>query len=173
VNQGIDIGPNSQFLGATGSQLRAVAEGGLSNRNWDLQFGYRLYVAQGGQAEQALRPQFTPLGNYSDDADALSAGGFVQHRVDLSGAFEMDEWTFRFSALGRLRQGRPTLTTGSFARTGHAHFTTQRDLVEHLALSFTTGVSAAATGASAYTDAYAWFGLHWQFEPVETRSEKD
>jgi len=161
-NQGTNLGTNGSQHDAMGAQTRALLEGGVMGRRWDVQLGYRLYLARGGQVEEATRSQFTPLGFYSDDADALSAGGFVQHRLDLAGALELDDWTVQLSGLGRLRQSDPDVATASYARTLHSHLTARRELRDGLALSLTAGVSGAETvHERSYTDLYGWLGLHW------------
>jgi len=149
---------------ATGSQVRGRAELGLSKPLWALEFSYRPIVAFEGQSEDAARPQFTPVGAYADDADALSAGGFVQHRVNVSMGVTPGPWTVRVGGLGRFRVSSEA--AASFGRTVHGDVMIERKASDHLAVFGRVGTSAVqlANGPS-YVDSQAWLGLRWSWGP--------
>jgi hypothetical protein len=151
VNQGADD---------LGTQLRATAELGWGAARWDLFTRYRLMDARAGDPDDASRSRFTPLGDYSADADALSAGGFVQHRLELGGSAEAGEWLLRASALGRLRL---TGAQGAYDRTLHAQLDLERELSERVSAVGTLGSSAVGlVGGKGFLDVYAWAGLSWR-----------
>lgn len=163
-NWGRSLEPAGDTTAVPGSQLRLAAGLGHATRSVDLRLRYRLYLARAGEAEDTVRPQFTPVGEISDDADALSAGGFTQHRVEGSLAWERGDWGAAASALLRLRDNTDPNADASFARTIHGQLTGERELGDRWALSATVGSSAARLeDGREYVDVYAWLGLSWRW----------
>lgn len=163
ANAGFTIGPDGTTEPATGRQLRLGATVGYTHGAFDVSAEYRLYVAGEGQVEDAVRPQFTPIGEYDDDADALSAGGFVQHRLSgaLGGTF--GPWRLTADALGRLRVNEAGQPSAALVRSGHLAVDLGRRLGERgPQLHATVGVNAFQTpvGTGAF-DPYGWVGVRW------------
>lgn len=147
---------------ALGQQLRLGASAGWTGGAWDVGVEYRVYLADEGEAEDAARPQFTPVGDYDDDADALSAGGFTQHRVGLTANGKFGAWTLDTSLLARIRVNPPNQASAALARTFHADFDLGRNLSGPWSLH---GVAAISTlglpnGEASY-DPAAWLMLWW------------
>ena len=148
---------------ARGEQLRLGASAGWTGRAWDVGVEYRLYVADEGEVEDAARPQFTPVGDYDDDADALSAGGFTQHRVGLTANGKLGEaWTVDASVLARLRLNPPDQPSAALTRSFHVGADLGRSLGGPWSLH---GVAALSTielpdGETSY-DPSAWLMLRW------------
>jgi hypothetical protein len=152
-----------------GQQARGMAEFEVSGRHLEGWASYQLIYAWNGAADDAARSQFTPLGAYSSDADALSAGGFLQHKVEFGGSAEAGEWTVRASALGRWRDTEDPVAA-SYARTLHGQVDVQRDLSERLAVFGTLGTSAAeVVSGKGFTDVYVWLGLSFALGAEEAR----
>lgn len=155
----VDGGPGTGL----GHQARGTIELGASSGSLDVWAAYRLIAAWGGEEELAERPVFTPIGDYSEDADALAAGGFVQHRVAAGVTAELGPWTLRGSALGRVRQTTGAAPIDGFARTVHGQLDVTRALGEHLFGLGAVGTSAAAlVGDRSYVDGYGWIGVGWE-----------
>src|SRR6185295_1534677 len=93
--------------GPIGAQARTLVRLRFVQTDWSVVLEHRLIVAAEGESEDATQPLFTPLGAYSDDVDALSGGGFVQNRVDLSAAWVHGPWTATASTSLRLRGAEP------------------------------------------------------------------
>jgi hypothetical protein len=175
---GLTVGPLRIKLGSSlqlngggagspvvGQQARAVSELGVAGRSWDLWLGYRLIKAWGGGPDEGARAQFTPVGAYAEDADALSAGGFLQHRVDLGGVVTAGRWTLRAAGLARFR-APDDVGLPSVSRTLHGQLDLERDIGERLSILGTGGVSHAELSTRhGYTDVYGWLGLRWELGP--------
>lgn len=156
VNQGHDS--------AVGDQLRATVEAGGSAGRIDAWAAWRLVVARGGAPERAARPVFTPVGDYSEDADALSSGGFLQHRAEVGASAEAGPWTLRGSVLGRIRFPE-ALATGTVDRTLHGHFDLLRETGGGWSVLGAAGASGTRiVGGASYLDVYGWAGLSRELE---------
>lgn len=153
-----------------GWQARVGARGSVPFDRGAVGFAYRFYLAQGGEDESAKRRQFDLFGDYADDADALSVGGFTQHRVQLDGSAAFGPWTTSLLAMARLRAGEGGEST--FAVTLHAH----GNLVRQLARGWQAGVSLGVSdvrldGGGGYTDVYGWLGFGRTFDLGAERQE--
>lgn len=144
---------------AGGAQIRLGAELGLAGRRGELWGRYVLIEAWDGSEQPAARPVFTPVGDYAEDADALSGGGFLQHRVELGASAEVGAWTVRGSALARLREA-DAVDLASFERTVHGQLDVRRELSERLTGIGTVGASGASlVSGTSYIDVYGWAGV--------------
>jgi hypothetical protein len=162
-NAGWTINATNGLNAATGEQLRLGASGGWTSHGWDISLEYRLYLADEGEVEDAARPQFTPIGDYDDDADALSAGGFTQHRlgVSLNGSFA-EVWTLNASLLARQRLNEPQQITSVLSRTFHADINLGRSLGGPWSLHGVAGLTTLdlPDGEASY-DPSGWLMLQW------------
>lgn len=152
---------------ATGVQLRLGASAGWTAGGWDLGLEYRLYLADEGDVEDAARPQFTPVGDYDDDADALSAGGFSQHRAGLTLNGRLGEyWTLDADLLGRFRANEPGQKSAALTRTFHAGLDVGRSLGGPWALHAVGGITTLdlPDGETSY-DPSGWLLLRWASTP--------
>lgn len=148
---------------ALGEQLRLGVSGGWTGRAWDVGVEYRFYLADEGEAEDAARPQFTPIGDYDDDADGLSAGGFSQHRVGVNVSGKLGTaWTLDADVLARLRVNPPAQASGALTRTFHAGVDVGRVLGGPWSLHGVAGISTLElpNGETSY-DPSAWLMLRW------------
>ncbi|MCB9679080.1 MAG: hypothetical protein H6737_28520 [Alphaproteobacteria bacterium] len=161
VNQGVREAGEALEAEHLGTQARGLASVGLNRGGFDVEVRYRPILAFAGEIEDdTVRPVIGPLGDYAEDVDAVSGGGFVQHRLDVEGAMVSGGWTVRAGALGRLRDGSGA--TG-LVRTGHAHLGAERALGDHWALVGTVGILAAElTGGTGFVDVYGWGGVRWR-----------
>lgn len=170
----LNQGASEEGRAVTGAQLRGTADLGWSARRWEAWTTYRIIRAMGGGvADPASRALFTPIGDYSADADALSAGGFWQHRLELGASAAVGEWTVRTSALGRLResetQGEPLR---SYGRTLHGQVDLERELGDRTRGLVTVGGSGVRLDdGKAFTDIYAWVGLSWTLSGPDDASD--
>lgn len=148
---------------ATGQQLRLGASTGWTGRGWDVGAEYRLYVADEGQVEDAARPQFTPVGDYDDDADALSAGGFVQHRLGLAAHAALGaDYAVEASVLARIRANETSGAPAALNRSFHAGLDVQRALTASWSLHAVAGLSLLELpGGGSSADPTAWLLLRW------------
>ena len=163
-NDGFTLDTAGQEHPATGIQARVRADLGWSLRAVDLHLGWRLIRSLEGDVEDAARPQFTPIGQYADDADALSAGGFLQNRFDLSAIWSPSpSWTLGLDGLLRLRKSDAGQQSASIATTAHLQARVARSLSKTLTLSTTAGLTRLdlVSGEGAI-DLAAWVGLRWQ-----------
>jgi hypothetical protein len=152
VNQSQDVG---------GSQLRVRLELGFSARHWNLTGGWQWIDAFQGERDDVQRSLFTPLGDYVEDADAVSNGGFVQHRVDLGGSGQVGPWVVRGSALGRYR----TYANGTHDATVHAQVDLERQIADPWRGLLTVGASSVQLAAGArYLDLYGLAGISYRFD---------
>ncbi len=141
-----------------GQQVRGTVDLGLSARNLEAFASYQLIHAWNGAADEAARSQFTPLGSYSSDADALSAGGFLQHLGEIGCSAEVGGFTLRGSALARFRDADPG--AASYANTLHGQVDVHHDLSERVIGIFTLGASAAeVVSGQSFVDLYGWVGV--------------
>lgn len=148
---------------ATGQQVRLGGSAGWTERAWDLSLEYRLYLADEGQVVDASRPQFTPVGDYDDDADALSAGGFTQHRLALSANGTIDKvWSVDANVLARFRINEPGQPSAALVRTFHAGLDVGRQLGGPWSLHVVGGITTldSPTGSGSY-DPSGWLSLRW------------
>lgn len=157
-------GEEFELSEARGFQGRLRGEVGLGLEHWDLSLGYRLYRAVGGEPDDDAYSLFTAIGDYTDDADALSGGGFIQHRVDIAAAWSHDPWRLRASALGRYRD--PLANGGSYhqySRTTHANLELRRAVASTWDLLGAIGISSVVlVNQTGYTDVYGWLGVSWK-----------
>lgn len=151
---------HNQTMSDYGSQLRLTGELGYGTSRWDLWSRYRYIIASSGDLDDAARSRFTPLGDYASDADALSAGGFTQHRLELGASVDLGEWQVRSAALGRVRL---TGAEGSYDRTLHAQVDVEREITDSFSMISTAGTSVVGlVGGKGFFDLYAWAGLSWR-----------
>jgi len=154
INEGRDA--SGEFV--PGQQVRGSLDLGISARKLEAFAKYELIYAWNGAADEAARSQFTPIGSYSSDADALSAGGFLQHLGEIGCSAETGGWTFRGSALARLRDADPA--AASYENTLHGQVDVHRDLSERMIGIFTLGASAAeVVSGQSFVDVYGWVGV--------------
>jgi hypothetical protein len=164
ANQGWTIAADGTLDRSTGTQLRAEAEIGLATRQVDVWIRYRPIAAYEGDYAEAAQPQFTPIGEYADDADALSAGGFFQHRVDAEVSYESKGWTMGAEGLVRLRESQPGDLAASFAQTIHGQLSVERAIgAKEWSWVGVLGVSSAElVDGRSYVDVYGWLGAEWK-----------
>lgn len=148
-----------------GRQLRGAVRAQHSVGAWTGWVRYELLRADGGEVQAVTRPLFTPVGDYSADADALSAGGFLQHRGELGLATMLGPWTLRARALVRDRASEAA-DLGAAQRAGHGQLDLERALGRDLHAVGALGASAASFPLGrGYLDAYGWLGLSWRPTP--------
>ncbi len=163
-NAGFTVDTAGDSHPATGTQARGRADVGWTGGSVDLNVGWSIIRAWEGNVEDAARPQFTPIGQYADDTDALSAGGFVQNRFDLSMAWlPRPAWTLGLDGMLRLRTTDPGQASGSLATSAHLQGRVERKLSDQLTLLGTAGLThiELVTGSNAL-DLYGWTGLRWR-----------
>ncbi|NOY28025.1 MAG: hypothetical protein GXP62_19345 [Oligoflexia bacterium] len=149
--------------GRPGTQIRGLSRLNLASGAWTGALEYRLSWALQGEAEHDVQPLYTPWSDYSDDADALSGGGFVQHRLSFRGAVAVSRWTLSAGAMGRLRLAGEDELASAYARTGLARLQVDRDLGHDLSLFASVGAAAAESPVDlGYVDAWGWVGLRWR-----------
>ncbi len=159
ANQGWVIDTAGEAVRATGGQLEARLELGYTGGTWELRASYRPIFAFGGLPDEGDRPQFTPMGEYTDDADALSGGGFVQHRASLDAHVVLEEWTLRARAMGRLRSSE-LAGSQTLARTLHGSIAAERPVRPGLTLVGEVGASGVELAdGSSYLDLSGWVGV--------------
>ena len=163
ANQGWTIAADGTLDRSTGTQLRADVELGVATRQVDLWIRYSPIAAYEGDYAEAAQPQFTPIGEYADDADALSAGGFFQHRVDVRATYESKGWTVGAEGLVRVRESQPGDLAASFARTIHGQLSFERAFEpKDWSWVGVLGVSTAElVDGRSYADVYGWLGARW------------
>ncbi|MCB9685636.1 MAG: hypothetical protein H6738_10780 [Alphaproteobacteria bacterium] len=149
VNQGEDD---------AGAQLRTRGSLGWTAPRLDLALGYDLIVATGGEDDTVFRPPFDPMGAPNGDADALSAGGFVQHGLDLRAWTDLGPAELTVQARGRIRDRGPYETL-------NATVDLARPLSDQLAVHGLVGLAAWRIGANDLLDPYGWIGLRWTPTP--------
>jgi len=155
-------GQVNQHQGEVGTQVRGRGEVGVRPRNLDLWMAYTGIAAQGGAPSAAQRPVFTLVGGYSDDADAISGGGFYQHRGEAGASWSRDPWAVRLRAMGRYRIPYAD-DVGAFDRTGHAQLDLERHVGGAWHVVLTGGVNGArAVGGTSFLDVYGWTGVSWR-----------
>jgi hypothetical protein len=163
-NVGWTITSDGSLDRSSGTQLRGEVELGIAMRRIDVWARYAPIRAYEGDDSDAAYPQFTPIGEYSDDADALSAGGFFQHRIDTTITWQSELWKVRAEGLGRIRESQPGDPAASFSRTVHGELSVDRALAQSPEWSWVAvlGVSAAElVDGRGYTDVYGWAGARW------------
>lgn len=164
ANAGSTVSSDGTLARATGYQVRLGASTGYTRGAVDVSVDYRVYLSKEGQVGDAVRPQFTPVGEYDDDADALSAGGFVQHRLSAALGATFGRWDLTADALGRVRINQAGQPAAALSRTAHVAADLGRDLGHGgLQVHAVLGVSAFGTpsGAGAL-DPYGWVGVRWR-----------
>lgn len=162
-NSGHTVDAAGALHPATGTQARGRATLGWTRGPLDLSAGWSVIRAWEGDVEDAARPQFTPLGQYADDADALSAGGFVQNRLDLSVAWlPAAAWTLGLDGLLRIRSTDSGQVSGTLAASTHLQGRVEWAQSAPLTVLFTAGLTRIEliSDASAL-DVYGWMGLRW------------
>jgi hypothetical protein len=147
---------------ATGLQERTAVGVSIAREHWELALEHRLILAQGGEIESERQPIFTPSGEYSDDVDALSAGGFVQNRLDLSGAWIRGPWRASMSLLGRFRSTQEEEELQyAYGRAIQGRIEARRELGSGIEIVANGGIVRAASAVDAYTDGWLWAGIAW------------
>lgn len=149
--------------GPWGAQARARATVGLAGTRWLAAVEYRFTWAAEGESERERIAAFTPLGDYSDDVDALSGGGFLQHRVSVNGAVRAGEWTLAADLTLRLRDAEEEEErTVAYARIFSGKLRLSRPLVRDLEGFAAVGAdSAAVVTGDQFVDAFGWVGARW------------
>ena len=147
---------------ASGIQERTALRLSILRKRWELALEHRLILAQGGDVETETQPIFTPAGEYSDDVDALSAGGFVQNRLDVSGAWLRGPWRASASVMGRLRSAQEDELRYAYARSLQGRVEVRRGIGSGLEIVANGGIVGAASAVASYTDAWIWAGLAWR-----------
>lgn len=166
---GVDLGASAQGNaapgGEPGAQLRSRARLRLGGERWRLSLEHQLILAFGGEVESELRPVFTPVGDYAGDVDALSGGGFSQHRLALSGTLLQGPWLLSVGAMGRLR--RPAFeeeAAFSYVEAASGQLRAQRDLKKGMDVFAVVGLAGASLGdGTGFVDSFGWLGfdLRW------------
>jgi hypothetical protein len=162
---GLDLGLSAQGNlaqdGALGGQLRSLERLRFRGKIWSVSLEHRLIGALAGDVEDETRAAFTPLGDYADDVDALSGGGFVQNRIGASGALTPGDWTLSLGGLARLRSAeREEEAAVGFVRALSAQARVQRALGPRADLYLAGGLAGAVLGTGqGYQDTYGWLGL--------------
>ena len=162
---GVDLGLSGQGnltgagpIGAQGRTLERLRVGGAS---WRLALEHRLVWAFEGEVEEETRAAFTPIGDYADDVDALSGGGFLQNRVGLSGAVTAGAWTVSAGGFGRVRsadEGEESAV--SFVRTWSGQARVERRMSPTVSLFVAGGAASATLGTGVgYLDGFGWLGV--------------
>lgn len=166
LNSGHTVNEVGTLDPTRGLQLRLGLSGGWTGERWDLGGEYRYYIADEGQAEDAARPQFTPVGELDDDADALSAGGFTQHRLGLNARGELgSSTTLSLNALVRVRDNEPGQPSAALSRTLHAGADLGRSLTGPWSLHAVGGITTLDTPSGASSlDPYGWLLVRWRRE---------
>jgi len=168
---GVDLGLSAQANlaqdGALGGQLRSLERLRLRGKIWSLSLEHRLIGALAGDVEDETRAAFTPLGDYADDVDALSGGGFVQNRIGASGALTPGAWTLSLGGLARFRAAEAEEEAAvGFVRALSAQARVQRALGPRADLYLAGGLAGAALGGGGgYQDTYGWLGLDLRASP--------
>lgn len=158
ANQGFVFETGEGMEPASGAQARAQLAVRGSDGPWSLEIGYRPTYAVGGDDDEAIRPVLTPSGDYSEDADALSSGGFLQHRLDLVGSARLGEaWSVDLVGLLRLRDAA---AADALATTRHARVDVARSVSERLALHLALGWTDTRTADGVSTlDPAGWMAI--------------
>ncbi len=155
----VQLRPSGQQLNTavagTGGQGRLAATVGASARGLDASLGWQGFVARGGGPDPAYRPPFDPLGSVDEDADALSAGGFVQQRVEASVTGAAGDWTATGHAVGRLRTGTSSGTTA------HLGVDVARALGPTLSAHLAAGWTGWRLSGLTLSDPYGWLSVEW------------
>lgn len=161
VDLGLSVQGNASQDGDLGGQLRTLERLRGGGKIWRLSMEHRLIGAFAGDVEDETRAAFTPLGDYADDVDALSGGGFVQNRVGASGALTPGKWTLSLGGLARFRAAETEEEAAvGFVRAWSAQGRVQRALSPRADLYLAGGLAGATLGTGGgYQDAYGWLGL--------------
>lgn len=174
---GLDVGVSAQANAATegsvGAQGRTLLRLRAGGPSWHMALEHRLIYALEGEAEHESRAAITATGDYSDDIDALSGGGFLQNRVGVSGAVSAGAWTVSAGGFGRFRGAESEEEAAvSFVRTWSGQARLQRALGEDVDLFLAGGAAGATQGSgTGYVDAFGWVGvdLRARHEVAEAR----
>ena len=172
---GLDVGASAQVnaanTGAIGLQGRTLLRLRAGAGSWHVAVEHRLIYAADGEAERESRAAITATGDYSDDIDALSGGGFVQNRVGVSGAFNAGPWTLSAGGFARFRGAETEEEAAvSFIRTWSGQARVERAFGDDLDV-FVAGGAAGATLATGtgYVDTFGWLGLDVRFPSAPPR----
>lgn len=166
---GVDVGLSGQAnearaLGSSGpwgGQARGLVRLRFNGDTWQLSAAYRFAAAFAGETEEETAAVFTLQGDYADDVDALSGGGFTQHRVGLSGAVEAGKWTFSAAGLARLRIANADELAASYGQSLGGQARVERALGTAVGLFGSVGVNTASSSSRSYTDTWGWLGVTW------------
>lgn len=152
--------------GPWGAQLRTFARVRLSGTAWRLALEHRYIWALDGETETDTEAVFTLAGDYAADVDALSGGGYTQHRIDLAGAVNTGRWTFSAGGLVRLRSASEEELAAAYGQSFGGQARVERGIHQGLSAFVSAGVSTAASpNRAGYTDVRGWTGLTWQATP--------
>ncbi len=158
---------DAQSEAVLGTQVRASVEIGRMVGRWDLNARARFIGGFGGIDEDLHRPQFSPSGVYLDDADALSEGGQLLGRLDLSAIGAIGErWTVDAVLALRLRQDEADEGVIAYARTLHSQVDVARRVGDH-GVALTAGAGVTAIDDPALFDPSVWIGVRWSPTPVQ------
>jgi hypothetical protein len=162
---GVDVGASAQGNLAgeeqLGGQARTLLRLRVGGPTWRIAAEHRLVWAVAGEVEEETRAAFTPVGDYADDVDALSGGGFLQNRFGLSGAVGSGAWTVSAGGFLRLRspeeEGEEAV---SFVRTWTGQARVERRMGPAVDLFVAGGAAAATQGTGqGYLDTFGWVGV--------------
>lgn len=169
---GVDVGASGQgnrdWAGQPGAQARSLLRVHAGGASWRVVVDHRFIYALEGEVEEETHAAFTPFGDYADDVDALSGGGFVQQRIGASGAVDVRGWTVSAAGFARFRSPEEEEEARiSFVRTWAGQARVQRAVREGVAVFVVAGASSATVGTGAgYLDTFGWVGVE-----LRTREE--
>ncbi len=159
VNAAGGIGAN----GPLGAQGRSLVRLSLNGTRWRVSAEHRFILAAEGETEVTAPALYTLVGDYDDDVDALSGGGFTQHRVGVSGAVEAGAWTVSAGGLARLRAASEEELAAAYGRSVAGQIRLDRRFGAALTGFASLGVSTASSpGRPGYLDAWGWAGVTWR-----------
>lgn len=168
---GLDLGASGQAnqgaAGPIGGQVRTLERLRFGGKAWRLALDHRLVWALEGEIEEETRAAFTPIGDYADDVDALSGGGFVQHRFGASGVVTAGKWTFSAGGFGRFRSAEEEEEEAvAFVRSYGGQARVQRTLTPAVELFVAGGAVGATLGTGrGFVDGFGWVGLDLHAAP--------
>jgi hypothetical protein len=166
-NQGYIV-EDDYIEAVSGWQVRGLASLRLTGGPLSVEVGYRPTLAFGGDDDNAERPVLTPVGDYDDDADALSAGGFVQHRIEVVGSARLgSSWTLDGVALLRVRDPAPDAPVSGIAQARHLRLDVGRRLADACSLHVAAGWTDVLSDTGVSTlDPTAWVAVRWTAPPA-------
>ena len=166
----VDVGASGQAnhgVGPVGGQLRTIERVRVGAKAWRFALEHRFVWALEGESEEETRPAFTPVGDYADDVDALSGGGFVQHRFSASGVVTAGKWTVTAGGFGRFRSAEEEEEEEvAFVRSFGGQARVQRTLSPAVELFGAGGAVGATRGSGqGFVDGFGWVGVELHAAP--------